>query len=171
MTTLNKLSQYKGKFVDIYQKPLTREEDSFEGVATIEKIISFDKSSNLIIVKVSFETEDGKEIVTRRFFEKDIFNEMKTQKQEDLELTRHDMPKEVKAVFHTAIQEEIIDYDEAYVLGSKYKDNWDELVNCLCEYAYADRHVDGSKHRNVVSYAEKWWIKRDELKLKKEGAI
>jgi len=81
--------------------------------------------------------------------------------------TRHDIPGEVKNVIDVALENDVIDSYELYVLANEHKENWKGLVNDIVNIAYTWNHVDKSKHINVVKAAEDFWKVEEDRKCNK----
>lgn len=74
--------------------------------------------------------------------------------------SRHDIPEEVQNIIKVAIEKDILDPIELYVLATNYGKHWPGLIERLLEYAYADRHVDGGKKQeSITSLADEYFAK------------
>lgn len=75
-------------------------------------------------------------------------------------LSRHDIPENIKNVINVAIEQKVVDVFDVYVLATECRNNFEKLVDELIEYAYSWIHVDGLKHKKVVEAAEIIWKER-----------
>lgn len=74
-----------------------------------------------------------------------------------MEISRHDIPQEIKDLLIVAIDACKLDAFSIYELATEHRDDWHALADDLCEIAFASIHVDVSIHRRVVVAAEKYW--------------
>lgn len=74
-----------------------------------------------------------------------------------MEISRHDIPQEMKNLLIVAIDACDLDTFSVYELASKHGNDWLALSEDLCEIAYCMIHVDGTIHERVVQEAEKFW--------------
>jgi hypothetical protein len=72
-------------------------------------------------------------------------------------MTRFDIPQEVQDTLRIAVEQDVIDTTSVYALATQHGDNWEALVDEVCEIAFTLRHMDKSKHAEVVKAAEKFW--------------
>lgn len=73
------------------------------------------------------------------------------------EFSRHDIPREIWNILKVAVQHNIIDIVEVYVLAVQYKDNYKALVSDLTETSHLCRHHNGDGNRAVCKAADEFW--------------
>lgn len=73
--------------------------------------------------------------------------------------TRFDIDESVQNVINTAVNYDLIDHVVVYALAIKHGTHFARLVDEIIEIAYANIHVDGNAHREVVKAAEVFWSK------------
>ncbi len=72
-------------------------------------------------------------------------------------ITRFEIPAEIMNLLSVAKSHQLIDDASILALGITHGDNWQELVNEICDWAFAARHSPNETHRDVVRAAEKYW--------------